>query len=326
MSWSDLKHKFILSLIFGLIVIAAFAFFTDLPQTLAALENFQWAYLPLVLGLTLLNYALRFAKWQWYLSLIGARLPLERSLSIFASAMSMVMTPAKVGEFLKSYMLRVTDAVPMARSAPIIFAERVTDGMAMILLSVVGLSFYQAAWPVLALLIASMGGVVLITQSRTLSLRLLAFGERLPVLSRMAHSLHELYESSYTLFRWRNLLLSISIGLISWAGECLAFYFVLIGLGVPSSETLLLQATFIFAFSTVVGAVSALPGGLGAAEASIGGLLVLLVGLSKEVSVAATLLIRLCTLWFGVGIGLAALFVYRRRFFSAEPEAQMANL
>ncbi len=326
MSWSDLKNKIIISLVFGLLVIAALAFVSDLPQTLAALEHFEWLYLPLVLALTLLNYVLRFVKWHWYLRLIGAHVPVERSLSIFASAMSMVMTPAKVGEFLKAYMLRVTDDVPMARSAPIILAERISDGLAMILLSIVGLAFYQTAWPVLALLIVVMGGAALVVQSRTLSLKLIALGERLPILSRISQSLHELYESSYILFHWRNLLPSVALGIISWAGECLAFYFVLIGLGVAPSTTLLLQATFIFAFSTVVGAVSALPGGLGAADASIGGLLVLLVGLSKELSVAATLLIRLCTLWFGVAIGLVALFAYRRRFFSAEPEAQVLKV
>ena len=46
-------------------------------------------------------------------------------------------------------------------------------------------------------------------------------------------------------------------------------------------------------------------------------MLIILLNLSKELSVAATLLIRLCTLWFGVGIGFVALFVYRKRFFSA---------
>jgi glycosyltransferase 2 family protein len=324
-TWSDLRNKLIISLVFGLLVIAALAFAADLPQTLAALEHFQWAYLPLILALTLLNYGLRFIKWQWYTSLIGARVPLERSFSIFASAMSMVMTPAKIGEFLKAYMLRVTDGVPMARSAPIIFAERLTDGLAMLILSMAGLAFYEAAYPVVAALVLLMGGAVLIVQSRALSLRLLALGERVPFLAGVMHSLHELYESSYALLRWRNLLLSVAIGLISWLGECIAFYFVLIGLGVPHGETLFVQSVFIFAFSTVVGAVSALPGGLGAAEASIGGLLVLLVGLPREVSVAATLLIRLCTLWFGVGIGLVSLFVYRKRFFGEQPAMLRAD-
>lgn len=320
MTWSDLKNKLLLSLVFGLVVIAALAFVSDLPQTLAALENFDWRFLPFVLGLTLLNYTLRFVKWHWYLGLIGARLPLERSLSIFASAMSMVMTPAKVGEFLKAYMLRVTDEVPLARSAPIILAERISDGFAMIMLSIVGLAFYQPAWPVLAFLIVVMGGAALVVQSRAVSLRLIALGERLPLISRRSRALHQGFQSAHVLFHWRNLLASVALGIVSWAGECLAFYLVLVGLGIPPTTTVLLQATFIFAFSTVVGAVSALPGGLGAADASIGGLLIILLNLSKELSVAATVLIRLCTLWFGVGIGLVALFLYRKRFFAGQPD------
>jgi uncharacterized protein (TIRG00374 family) len=61
---------------------------------------------------------------------------------------------------------------------------------------------------------------------------------------------------------------------------------------------------FILAFSTVVGAASALPGGIGAAEVSIAGMLTLLAGITPAAASAATLLIRLATLWFGVLLGL----------------------
>lgn len=62
---------------------------------------------------------------------------------------------------------------------------------------------------------------------------------------------------------------------------------------------------FILAFSTVVGAASTLPGGLGAAEASIAGMVVVLLGLPADIAAAATLLIRFATLWFGISLGLA---------------------
>jgi uncharacterized protein (TIRG00374 family) len=109
---------------------------------------------------------------------------------------------------------------------------------------------------------------------------------------------------------------AVGLGLISWAGECLAFYLVLLGLGFAPDTTLLLQATFILAMATLVGAASMLPGGLGAADASVTGLLLLLVRaapMSQPVAVAATLLIRFCTLWFGVLLGLVALAVVGRR-------------
>ncbi len=66
------------------------------------------------------------------------------------------------------------------------------------------------------------------------------------------------------------------------------------------------MAIFILAFSTVVGAASTLPGGLGAAEASITGMLVMFLNLPVELSAAATLLIRFATLWFGVSLGVVA--------------------
>ncbi len=82
-------------------------------------------------------------------------------------------------------------------------------------------------------------------------------------------------------------------------------YLILLGLGVPAGVETLVLAVFTLSFSTIIGAVSALPGGLGAAELSIAGMLSFLLGLDGGTAGAATLLIRFATLWFGVGLGLA---------------------
>ncbi len=55
--------------------------------------------------------------------------------------------------------------------------------------------------------------------------------------------------------------------------------------------------------------------GLGAADSSIGGLLLVSInGINSATASAATLLIRFCTLWFGVTLGIITLFVFRKRF------------
>ena len=124
------------------------------------------------------------------------------------------------------------------------------------------------------------------------------------MIRRAAHSLKEFYEGSYALFRPKSTLLAVGLGMVSWLGEGVGFYLLLLGLGLTPSIQLFSLAVFTLSFSTVVGAVSALPGGLGAAEASIAGMLSLLGGLEPAVAASATLLIRLATLWFGVGLGL----------------------
>ncbi len=68
---------------------------------------------------------------------------------------------------------------------------------------------------------------------------------------------------------------------------------------------------FILAVSSLIGSASGLPGGLGTADGSMLGLTHLLITSSKAIAGAATLLIRLCTLWFGLGIGVIALVLFR---------------
>lgn len=302
----------LISLAFGLVVLFGVSFYADLPHLLQALSLFPWALLPAILGLTLLNYALRFMKWDYYLRCLRLGVPRLVSLKIFVAGLSMAITPGKVGELLKSYLIKRHNGTPISRTAPVIMAERLTDGLAMLILAAGGLALYGIGWQgLLAILLAALA-LVGVIQYRPLALKLLGWGERLPVLRRFAQSLHAFYESAYLLLRWRPLLLAVTIGLVSWSGECVAFYLVLVGLGLPATLTLLIQAAFILATSTLVGSVTGLPGGLGSADLSILGLIFALVTRNTTIAGAATLLIRFCTLWFGVSLGVVGLAVFRR--------------
>jgi uncharacterized protein (TIRG00374 family) len=71
-----------------------------------------------------------------------------------------------------------------------------------------------------------------------------------------------------------------------------------------------LPATFIYSFATLFGAATLLPGGLGTTEGSLSGLLVLR-GVPLPDAVAATFVIRACTLWFAVALGAGVVLRYR---------------
>ncbi|WP_220206128.1 lysylphosphatidylglycerol synthase transmembrane domain-containing protein [Reticulibacter mediterranei] len=299
------------SLVLAFVVMTGIAFYADAPRMLAALAHFRWEYLPLILGFTAFNYGGRFVKWQYYLKRLQIHLPIGRSLLIFLSGLSMAITPGKVGELLKSYFLKRTTGVPISQTSPIIVAERLTDGIAMLGLASMGLLLYRFGWePLLVLLVLGVTGIILI-QNRTLSLALLERGERIRGIARAAHWLRAFYESSYILLQWQPLLLAITIGLISWSGECVALYFVYHGLGVAGGLDLFIKTMFILAVSSLIGSASGLPGGLGTADGSMLGLTRLLVSTSATLGGAATLLIRLCTLWFGLLVGVGAVLLFR---------------
>ena len=79
----------------------------------------------------------------------------------------------------------------------------------------------------------------------------------------------------------------------------------------------LAKAVAIFVFSGLAGGLTGAPGGVGGAEAAMVALLTL-EGVPLEASVPATAIIRVTTLWFAIGIGLAGL--PRRRTYFTEKE------
>ncbi len=314
-----MRGKLILGLILGLVVVALLSVYADFTKIVTVLSDFNWWLLPLILLFTLFNYALRFYKWDVYLRLIGATgVSKKNSLIIFLSGMAMAMTPGKVGEVLKSYLLKQVRGTPIAASAPVIMAERLTDGLAMLVLASAGLFLFDYGRPLTLGIAVFVIAFLFVFQNRTLFNRLLTKGENVPFLAKRVHHFHAFYESSYELFRLPNLLFGVVVGIVSWSGEVVAFVLVMIGLSIPFSPSLVILCAFILSLSSLIGAVTFLPGGLGGTDVSITGMLYILapialaVEMSKSTAVAATLLIRFSTLWFGVAIGLIALSIVQR--------------
>jgi uncharacterized protein (TIRG00374 family) len=102
------------------------------------------------------------------------------------------------------------------------------------------------------------------------------------------------------------------LSVVSWGCEVLAFYIVLLGVGVDGGGDLLLNASFIMPAATLASALLLTPGGLGVAEGGITGLSQVLLDLPKSEAAVATLIIRFGTLWFGVIVGLVALAIISR--------------
>jgi uncharacterized protein (TIRG00374 family) len=228
----------------------------------------------------------------------------------------MGLTPGKAGELTKSYWLRELagpERAPFARTAPIVFAERLTDGIAMLILASAGLAAFQfGVGALLAVALLAVLAVSLI-QARPLAAWGLDLLARMRLTRRLAATAEALYESAYALLTWRRLGLAVAIGVVSWGGECLALVLILLGLGSPPHMDLLNQATFALATATLIGSASLLPGGLGAAEGAVAAILEAVAGQPRDVAAAATLLIRACTLWFGVALGATALPILARR-------------
>lgn len=324
MTFKTLQDKILSALAIGLAIMIVMGLISDVREVGDTFRQFRWIEIPMILGLTLLNYWLRWLKWDYYLRRLGLGqgVGMVDSVLLFTAGMVMAVTPGKIGEVLKSYLLRRMNGTPVSVSAPIVLAERLTDGLGMLLLMGLGLTLYPPARPgFIILVVLSLFGILVLQHSPLFEGMLMVVERLFPFGHRLAPMCRAIYTSTQQLLEWRVLLVATLLSVVSWGFECVAFFFVLTGLHVPASWLLLLQATFIFAASTLLGLVSFLPGGLGTSEASSAGLLMVIVGMSASAATTATIIIRFCTLWFGVSLGVLALTWFNRRHPLRDGEA-----
>ncbi|MDH7516720.1 MAG: lysylphosphatidylglycerol synthase transmembrane domain-containing protein [Bacteroidota bacterium] len=304
-----LKRRLLLSLAFGAAVFIALTVIADAEKLAAAFARFPWGYLPLLLACASANYTLRFWKWDYYTRVLAIRPPARKNLIIFLASFIMAVTPGKLGEVLKSYLLKEVNGTPISKSAPVILAERLTDFIGLTVIVVIGAFVFEQARTVVVGFAAFFLAITILLSMRNVSLRILAVFDRSRFFRRFSRNIRTAYDSIYLLVRPRPFAWSSAISIGSWFFECLAYWLVLRAFHAPVP---ILKASFIYAFSTIVGAVSMLPGGLGTTEGSLTGLATL-AGTPIDIAVASTFIIRACTLWYAVLIGVAITFFFQHR-------------
>ncbi len=336
----------------------AFSLWGGWAQVGQALAQVGWAGLAVLLALSLVNYGLRFVRWQLYLTALGHAQPWRASLRIYLAGFALTTTPGKAGEALRSLFLQHR-GMPVERSLAALISERLSDLVAVVLLCLIGLSQFPALRVVVVVAVGLIVvAYVAIARARPqigqhgrqsvgpscvpaggqapgpsdrqstgtpgdMSAKFMnkqsAPFERGPSRLRSAFARVQQLLASARPCHTPTLLLSTTVlSLIAWAAEAWAFHLLLGALG---STATLSFSVFVYAIAVLAGALSFLPGGLGGTEATMMSLL-LITGHEQAVAVVATVLIRLTTLWFAVALGLVALLRLMREPGVLTPTAE----
>jgi uncharacterized protein (TIRG00374 family) len=317
-------RKVIVFVIISVVVFAAVGLYGQLDAVLAALASIPWWWvLPTMMALSFLNYIIRYVKWQFYLHRIGVFLSHKDSFSVFLAGFTLTTTPGKIGEAIKGYFIRDIDGTPIAKTVPVVVSERVTDLLALVLLAMIGFGIGVNTGDQL-LTVILLGGVVfvaaIVLSQKTFYQQILKRFTSIGPLKRFHESLDDIEHTMTQTLGPKPLVLSTTISIPGWFMECLELWLLLSllsGAGIPSLDTpsliLLLQATFVHSTASIIGAVSFLPGGVGTYEITSVALITFLLGIQAARASAATILIRVVTLWFSVIVGFIALGIMTHR-------------
>ena len=305
-----LLRSLLIAVALGAAVALGLAATASLSATLEALGRFRWIFAPVVLLSVLVNWALRFAKWHFYLRCLHVPLPWRPSLRVFLAGFTMAISPGKLGEVLKAVLVRNLVGAPVSLTASIVMAERLTDVAGLVALGGLGVTALPRG-PLL------LGGIALVLVAAVVALRTPSVGRQARRLlpTRLVEPVRLFVHSGRALLSTRALTVALGLSVVSWFFECLALSLILDGLGVVLP---LRAATFVYAFASLAGAVSMLPGGLGVAEGSLTALLAGL-GVPLPEAAAATLLVRGATLWLAVALGVGTLLAAFRGKAEGQP-------
>jgi uncharacterized protein (TIRG00374 family) len=312
--FEKIKKNLFISLIIGAVIYLALSIYADFDSVMQAFSEFGIILIPVLLALSYLNYFTRFLKWHYYLHVLEIEASWKDSYLIFMSGLVMSVTPGKVGELLKSYMLKKNYGEPISRTAPIVLAERLTDFISLLMLGIAGAYVFDYGKIIVIITTLCFVLFIILISNKSFTRFTIKILSRIKYLENYIHKFENAYNSIYVLLRPRPFFYMILLSIVAWFFECFGFYLILSKFNLDFG---LFWSSFTYAFSTIIGSITMLPGGLGVTDGSITYLL-LLGDVQENIAVAATFIVRVVTLWFAVLVGIISLIYYRNHFGNIE--------
>jgi uncharacterized protein (TIRG00374 family) len=333
------RNRILLGLALVFVIYVLLGAFAGTQDVVGALQSFPWVLLVPVILLKFCAWFLRFWRWHYYLHVIGAagKISLFDSAILFVSGFAMAVSPGKLAEVLKAVILKLKTGTPIARGAPVVFAERAVDGIAVLIMSVLAFVIAVGAIDVggYAALIWLSAGLLLFglvaVQVRPLAYACLGLIGKLPLLHRAQAPLTEFYESSREVLHIRHVVLPTGLGMLAHLTDALGFAIILSGFGLAITPELILQSIFITGLTAAVGALSGVPNGAGVTEVSSSSMILAIIApfnpvITPAVALAVALTDGFFHKWLRVLVGTGVAIVFRKRLFPAEIESTLAEL
>ena len=297
-----IEKGIIISIILSIIVYAVFFFFTDWASIISSVEKIGLALIIILLILSLLNYAMRFLRWEVLIRNAKIKIKLKDSLKSFLAGLCLTITPGKAGELFKASFVKKYSNTSRLKVLPIVILERIFDltGFASILLiSLLFVSFENyasAAMQASIIIFAALIFSFLFIKTRICREIIKKVINKFSFLKKKEEIILEVLDD-YSAISFTKIMALIVLSFLGWFFEVIELYLLF---NVFNINADIFMAGFVFGFSSLIGLISFTPGGIIGFEASSGLLLSNLLGLTVSTAAVITLIIRLTTLWFAV--------------------------
>ena len=299
-----LDNRLILVLVAVIGIYAIFLFVSDYNIISEKISNFKINYLPLILLLVSASWVPLIIKWHFLLKNSEINIPLAKSIAVFFSGVAFEITPGQIGALIKSQILKTSYNIPRTKTVPIVIVEKVYDLIGAILASVIGIIILGMEIYLIAIAISVLAFIFFFMYYKPASELFFNRITKLKFFSKYIENISGFYETVQKSTNVRAATICILLALAYWFMVSAAAYYTLISFDVNILDYLKVLA--IYSTSTLLGAISFIPAGIGITEGSIAGLFTLN-GIDVSTALILAVMIRIFTLWYSVGVGFIAL-------------------
>lgn len=264
--------------------------------------------LALILSAAALGYALRIVRFYVILSQSGIRVSLPSTALAQAVGFALSVTPGSIGEVFKLRLIQERSGSSLLKAAPALVLDRAMEGAGFVALAILSAAAFPAIQskipgvPLYAIVLAMLFGSILVwRRAGSLAAAGGALLDKFSLGRRILPFLERLLKGMDSRVTRLEVIAGLALTGLARIADGLVLLFVAQMLGVSIA---LPAAIIVIALSGFVGAISLLPGGAGAAETTMAGLL-MFSGAPFAAALAITLLARMSTLWLWVGFGLS---------------------
>jgi glycosyltransferase 2 family protein len=272
-----------------------------------AFVHFNLALAPAAVGLSIGYYLLQGVRWHFLLRSGGIILPLRRTMLLNLAGQSTGLLPA--GELTRAVLVAEEAGVHPGAAVGTVTVQELLYTLVLIAFAVPAAVTQHAVAAIIWVALGGVLAVIALLTTPVLWRRMSWLVRHTPLLDRLADEIESLQVEVATLMRQRDTLLWSALTVLG-AIDAITLFWVIVQ-GVAPGAISWTDAALIYAVSHLAGALSAIPGGIGAYEASVVGLLVN-AGVGASVATAAALLHRAADKGLNTILGVATLAAARR--------------
>ena len=297
-------NKIIIVIIAVVGLYATFLIASDINTISDKISSFKIEFLPVIILLVTSGWFVLFARWHLLLINSKIYIPKKNSLVIYLSGMALSIIPGRVGELVKSQILKTKFGIPRSKTAPIIILEQLYTLIGLIIVSFFGIWLFELGAYVIGFFTAVLIFSLIVISSKKNFDKLIGVFKKIKIASKFIEPLSSSHDIIKKSMSGPIVFYATALTVIFWLLEAISVYFVLLSFGIDNLEFLMIIPTY--ATSLMLGVLSFLPMGLGVVEGSLTSFFSLQ-GIEVSLALTLVIVIRLFTRWYSVAIGFLAL-------------------